>query len=473
MLKKILFNLNILIILFFFSFSYNVHAASIKYKVADAAVDKLVDETIYSVAKQTGYKIATQEQVDSMRASFKKQFPDWDFTTAGDINYDDYPNIAKYDRESKEVIVKLDDKMRSWVNTYITGLPQVETLENQTTDVEKNQTYKLSGGTAYCDISAHSDVSHFYYKGYDYPKTAVYYKLSYDYSESSTGYKSSSINVFFYDSSFQIVYTKTLIAISQSVITSDYPSLDSYSPHIIEYDSNGKLSSITHYQTIDHTADFTNFVPYPTKQTELTDTTKLPMELHVPATVDSDNVITPSVSPLPFPSTTDAPDTDGKVKVGDSTIVYQKPTVDPSSGTIINPQPSTGTNPDTGTNPNTGTNPDTGSNTSPLNSIPTPNSENDIPQLDFKPLYVGLQDKFPFCVPFDFINMVRNWIVPQEAPHFHVVFDPTYFKGGGEFDFDFSKVDKIRLVFRYFLLLVFVYYLISKSRSWIGNGGAS
>ena len=73
--KRIFIFFNIFFLMFYFvSFFKVTYAASIKYQVAEASVDKLVDETIYTVAKQTGYKIATQEEVDAMRASFKKQF---------------------------------------------------------------------------------------------------------------------------------------------------------------------------------------------------------------------------------------------------------------------------------------------------------------------------------------------------------------------------------------------------------------
>lgn len=116
---------------------------------------------------------------------------------------------------------------------------------------------------------------------------------------------------------------------------------------------------------------------------------------------------------------------------------------------------------------------------SPTNPVPTPTPSTDItvpdtvPKLDFTPLYQDLSKKFPFCVPFDFIDMIRAFKVDAVAPSFTVNFDSAYFVGGGTFTFGFEKFDKLIKVLRYLMLLGFIVGLIKKTRAWIGNGGAS
>lgn len=128
------------------------------------------------------------------------------------------------------------------------------------------------------------------------------------------------------------------------------------------------------------------------------------------------------------------------------------PNVVTVSDTVIEPTP----NPD----PNPDSNPD----------ITVPDT---IPKLDFSPLYQDLSRKFPFCVPFDFVDTIKSFKVNAVAPSFTVDFDSKYFIGGGSFTFSFEKFDKIVKVLRYLILLGFVVGLIKKTRAWIGNGGAS
>lgn len=116
-------------------------------------------------------------------------------------------------------------------------------------------------------------------------------------------------------------------------------------------------------------------------------------------------------------------------------------------------------------------------NPDPTNPNPDPSTDTNVPdtvpKLDFSPLYQDLSRKFPFCVPFDFVDMIRAFKVKAVAPSFTVDFDSTYFVGGGSFTFSFEKFDKIIKVLRYLMLLGFIVGLIKKTRAWIGNGGAS
>lgn len=459
--KRIFIFFNIFFLMFYFvSFFKVTYGASVKYQVAEAAVDKLVDETIYTVAKQTGYKIATQEQVDFMRASFKKQFPSWDFTTMPDINYDDNTSIAKYDRESKEVIVKLDNDMRNWVNTYITGLPRIETVDNSDSSTKVGNHYKASSMTGYVSIYYNDWKDPAYTYNFTNYNTRVYYDIKLNHFTTSSGCHGSNLTFTLYNSSSSVILTKVLVSSTYSGSSEkDYPDISSYNYYTREFYKDGTpVSSYVNETTIDHTPDFTNFVPYPTKQSELTDTTKLPMEIRVPATTDSDNVITPNVSPLPFPSVTQTPDTDGKVKVGDSTLVYQKPTVDPSTGTIVDPV----TTPDTNTVPNTD---DTTGQTPDSTNYNVPTTT---PMLDFSPLKVATL-KFPFCIPWDIYDTINLLKADSECPKFHVN-SMSYlgFEIIPQFDFDLATIphlDEIVRIFRFFEVLLFLFFWFMSIRS--------
>lgn len=116
-------------------------------------------------------------------------------------------------------------------------------------------------------------------------------------------------------------------------------------------------------------------------------------------------------------------------------------------------------------------------NPDPTNPNPDPSTDttvpDSVPKLDFSPLYQDLSRKFPFCVPFDFVEMIRAFKVKAVAPSFTVDFDSAYFVGGGSFTFTFEKFDKVIKVLRYLMLLGFIVGLIKKTRAWIGNGGAS
>lgn len=89
--------------------------------------------------------------------------------------------------------------------------------------------------------------------------------------------------------------------------------------------------------------------------------------------------------------------------------------------------------------------------------------------LDFSPLYLSLQDKFPFSVPFDLINTVKMFESNRVTPVFNVKFDEGLI-GGGEFQINFSKFDKIATLLRFFVLLYFILFLIKISKSMATNG---
>ncbi|MGL5086923.1 MAG: hypothetical protein ACRC68_14630, partial [Clostridium sp.] len=80
------------------------------------------------------------------------------------------------------------------------------------------------------------------------------------------------------------------------------------------------------------------------------------------------------------------------------------------TGIIIKPGSLPGPNPGPGPGPN----PDTGPG-------PVPPIDN-LPKLDFTPLYISFKDKFPFCLPFDFINIIKSFDADPVAPVFNIPF---------------------------------------------------
>ncbi|MFI3116042.1 MAG: hypothetical protein R3Y12_07880 [Clostridia bacterium] len=77
--------------------------------------------------------------------------------------------------------------------------------------------------------------------------------------------------------------------------------------------------------------------------------------------------------------------------------------------------------------------------------------------------------KFPFCIPFDVYNSVKNMIVPEIEPIFEI---PFYIQSLGYYDsiiIDLTKFDTIILVFRFFLSASFILGLITSTRKLIGG----
>lgn len=105
---------------------------------------------------------------------------------------------------------------------------------------------------------------------------------------------------------------------------------------------------------------------------------------------------------------------------------------------------------------------------------PDPNPDEDtIPDLDFGPLFIGIKDKFPFCIPFDIVDFINSWNVDREAPRIKVVFPEKLFVGGGEFEFSFDLFEELIIFLRYMELLAFYYFMMKKSRALIGAGGGA
>lgn len=81
-------------------------------------------------------------------------------------------------------------------------------------------------------------------------------------------------------------------------------------------------------------------------------------------------------------------------------------------------------------------------------------------------------DKFPFCIPFDVVKLFTNFQAPAEAPHWHFQVIPENFFGLGNdsiyWDIDFSQYNVLVQILRFFLSVIFVFWLIIVTRKLIG-----
>lgn len=87
-------------------------------------------------------------------------------------------------------------------------------------------------------------------------------------------------------------------------------------------------------------------------------------------------------------------------------------------------------------------------------------------KLDFTPLQnFNLANKFPFCIPWDIKNSVGAFLGPAIAPKWTLDF--TSLHGGTTYTIDFAMFDKLALVIRWGLLIIFNIGLILKTRNII------
>jgi len=99
-------------------------------------------------------------------------------------------------------------------------------------------------------------------------------------------------------------------------------------------------------------------------------------------------------------------------------------------------------------------------------TMPTDWSVPSTGSLNFTPLMVA-SDKFPFCIPFDMVNLFRPFSADRVAPVFHVTFPAMMGVQSASFDYDFSKLNKLATILRYFILVIFSYGLVVKTRGLI------
>lgn len=173
-------------------------------------------------------------------------------------------------------------------------------------------------------------------------------------------------------------------------------------------------------------------------------------------TYPNDTAYTKDAVSVPYPT-----DADG-VKVPD--IPYDK-VVDQSTGKALD---DTGTDMDNPSKPGEGT--DTGSNTSLLQKIlDLLKNFFDSPS-DFRLNMDGFRnlaiaDKFPFCIPFDLVDSIKQFAVTAKDFHFRIKLDTHYFKVDHEVDL--SDMVLPFAFFRYMVLVWFVWMLMLRTRDLV------
>ena len=169
-------------------------------------------------------------------------------------------------------------------------------------------------------------------------------------------------------------------------------------------------------------------------------------------TYPNDTAYTKDAVSVPYPI-----DTEG-VKVPD--IPYDK-VVDQSSGKALD---DTGTDTDTPSKPGEGT--DTGSNTSLLQKIlDLLKNFFDSPS-DFRLNMDGfrnlaIKDKFPFCIPFDMVDSVKQFAADAADYQFRVKLDTQYFKV--DHVVDLTPLAVPLAFFRYLVVAWFAWVLMSRT----------
>lgn len=75
--------------------------------------------------------------------------------------------------------------------------------------------------------------------------------------------------------------------------------------------------------------------------------------------------------------------------------------------------------------------------------------------------------KFPFCIPFDFYNCIKQLVAPSVAPVFELSFAGTIMASAGAIVLDMSKFDGLAKIIRFFVFFGFVAGLIKLTRQLI------
>ena len=93
-------------------------------------------------------------------------------------------------------------------------------------------------------------------------------------------------------------------------------------------------------------------------------------------------------------------------------------------------------------------------------------------EIDFSPILISLEEKFPFCIPFDLNRMMQDFKASKEDPVFFVDMSPfnssgSVAKGSMGFEIDLTIFEKLFLIVRYFILVSFVGFIIIKTRDLI------
>ena len=183
----------------------------------------------------------------------------------------------------------------------------------------------------------------------------------------------------------------------------------------------------------------------------------------------------PGSNPNPNPGIETNPDTKPGTEPGKNPDVSAAPDSSPAPGT--NPgseeNPDTGSNPGTGSNPDTGTNPGTGSNPG---TGTAPGTDSDKDKKDEKLEDINPDDtktpqllkKFPFCVPWDIVDLVSSVSAEKKAPKWELPFKMGNKIFGYKVDekviIDMSKYETLAEICRWFFRIMFILGLVLVTR---------
>lgn len=102
---------------------------------------------------------------------------------------------------------------------------------------------------------------------------------------------------------------------------------------------------------------------------------------------------------------------------------------------------------------------------------PEPGTDPDLdPDSPFKPVPAkGIQDKFPFCIPFDLVDAFELFVAEPETPVWKFSFNIPEINRTVEFEIDLSMFDDLARLTRLLLMAAFIIALIVGTRSLISN----
>lgn len=78
---------------------------------------------------------------------------------------------------------------------------------------------------------------------------------------------------------------------------------------------------------------------------------------------------------------------------------------------------------------------------------------------------LAIADKFPFCIPFDLVDSIKQFAVSAKDFHFRIKLDTHYFKVDHEVDL--SDMVLPFAFFRYMVLVWFVWTLMLRTRDLV------
>lgn len=93
----------------------------------------------------------------------------------------------------------------------------------------------------------------------------------------------------------------------------------------------------------------------------------------------------------------------------------------------------------------------------------------DTVNLDFSPLYGAVEDKFPFCIPFDLFHAIDTLTAEKEKPEFTITFPSVAGSKPTSFIFNFDDYELVIEIFRYFVLLAFCIGLVVNTKKILGG----